>query len=124
MFLKENPNRKKNCLKLTIKFKRLMPPTLLSFLTDYFVIFIWLALVIFLARTMITPHGCPTTFTTQKKMKISLKVALSGLRQFLATKSPLKIMKNSFYFTLKALFVLKRFKFLSWLFGHVEKRLD
>ena len=37
------------------------------------------------------------------------------------TESPLKMMKNAFYFTLKALFVLKIFKFLSWLFGHVEK---
>ena len=35
--------------------------------------------------------------------------------------SPSKIMKNAFYFILKALFVLKIFKFLSWLFGHVEK---
>ena len=34
------------------------------------------------------------------------------------------MMKNAFYFTLKALFVLKIFKFLSWLFGHVGKRLD
>ena len=33
-------------------------------------------------------------------------------------------MKNVFYFTLKALFVLKILKFLPWLFGHVEKRLD
>ena len=41
-----------------------------------------------------------------------LKGALSGLRQVLATGSPIKIM-NSFYFTLKALFVLKIFKFLS-----------
>ena len=30
-------------------------------------------------------------------------------------------MKKAFYFTLKALFVLKIFKFLVWLFGHVEK---
>ena len=37
--------------------------------------------------------------------------------------SPLKVMKNDFYFILKALLVLKIFKFLSWLFGHVEKRL-
>ena len=29
-------------------------------------------------------------------------------------------MENAFYFTLKALFILKMFKFLSWLFGHVE----
>ena len=31
------------------------------------------------------------------------------------------MMKNTFYFILKALFVLKIFKFLSWLFAHVEK---
>ena len=35
--------------------------------------------------------------------------------------SPSKMMKNSFYFILKALFVLKIFNFLSRLFGHVEK---
>ena len=35
--------------------------------------------------------------------------------------SPSKMMKNAFYFILKAFFVLKIFKFLSWLFGHVEK---
>ena len=40
-------------------------------------------------------------------------VKLSGLRQFFATVSPLKMMKNAFYFTVKALFVLKIFKFLS-----------
>ena len=32
--------------------------------------------------------------------------------------------KNTFYFTSKALFVLKIFKFLSRLFGHLAKRLD
>ena len=37
-----------------------------------------------------------------------------GLRYFLATESPLKMMKNVFCFTSKALFVLM--KFLSWLF--------
>ena len=41
----------------------------------------------------------------------------------LESESPLKVMKNA-YFTLKALFVLKIFRFLSWPFGHVEKRLD
>ena len=35
--------------------------------------------------------------------------------------SPSKVMKNAFYFILKALSVLKIFKFLSWLFGHVGK---
>ena len=41
------------------------------------------------------------------------KGALSGLRYFLATESPLRMMKNAFYFTPNALFVLKIFKFLS-----------
>ena len=49
------------------------------------------------------------------------KNALYGLRQFLITESPWKMMKNAFYFTLKAFFVLKIFKFLSWLFGQAEK---
>ena len=49
---------------------------------------------------------------------------LSGLSQFLATESPLKMMQHAFYFTLKALFVLKTFKFLFSIFGHAEKRLD
>ena len=35
--------------------------------------------------------------------------------------SPSKIMKNAFYFILKALFVLKIFKLLSWVFEHIEK---
>ena len=47
------------------------------------------------------------------RTKRAFKGALSGLRQFLATESPLKMMKNAFYITLKALFVLKIFKILS-----------
>ena len=35
--------------------------------------------------------------------------------------SPSKMMKNAFYFILKALFFLKIFIFLSGHFGHVEK---
>ena len=34
------------------------------------------------------------------------------------------MIKNAFYFMLKALFVLKIFTFLSWLFGYVGKWLD
>ena len=41
------------------------------------------------------------------------KGALSGLRKFLAAENPLKVMKNAFYMTSKALFVLKIFKFFS-----------
>ena len=36
-------------------------------------------------------------------------------------KSPLKVMKNAFYFILEALFVIQIFKFLSKGFGHIEK---
>ena len=43
---------------------------------------------------------------------INIKGALLGLRQFLETKNPLKMMKNAFYFILKAVFVLEIFKFL------------
>ena len=31
-------------------------------------------------------------------------------------------MKNAFYYILKAVFVLKIYKLLSWLFGHIEKK--
>ena len=52
------------------------------------------------------------------------KGALSGVRQFVAAGNPLKMMKNAFNFTLKALFVLKIFRFLSRLFGQLPKQLD
>ena len=54
----------------------------------------------------------------------SFKVGLSPCKKVCVIyfiESPLKIMKNAFYFTLKALFILKIFKFLSWIFGHVGK---
>ena len=56
--------------------------------------------------------------------RMSIKGTFSSLRQCLVPESPLKLMKNVFYFTAKALFVLRIFKFLSWVFGHVEKPLD
>ena len=37
----------------------------------------------------------------EEKDEINIKGSLSGLRQFLATEAPLKIMKNVFYFVLK-----------------------
>ena len=44
--------------------------------------------------------------------------ALAGLRQFLTTESTLKMPKNAFISPeLKALSVLKVFKFLFWFFG-------
>ena len=50
------------------------------------------------------------------------KVWLSPSQKcFVSFESPLKKMKNAFYFIIKTLFVLQIFKFLSWLFGNVEK---
>ena len=40
---------------------------------------------------------------------------------YLLQYTPLKMVKNAFYSILKALFDLMIFKFLSWIFGHVEK---
>ena len=55
----------------------------------------------------------------------NFKVGLSPSKNILFyffNESSLKMMKNAFYFILKALFVLKIFKFLSWLFGHEGKK--
>ena len=59
-----------------------------------------------------------------KDFEMFLKSPLPNLRQFLATESHLKMMKNAFYFKSKAFFVPGIFKFLFWLFVHVGKQLD
>ena len=61
---------------------------------------------------------------TQPKFWTVFPVAtIFGLRQFLASESPLKKDEKCF-FTLKALFVFKIFNYLSSLFGHVGKLFD
>ena len=54
------------------------------------------------------------------KVGLSLpkKTSFTGLNE-----SPLKMTKNAFDFILKAIFVLKVFKFLYWLFDHVKNGL-
>ena len=59
-----------------------------------------------------------------KEENVFIKGTLLGLRQFLATESLLKKMKNALYCISKALFVPKISKFLFWFFGHGLKRLD
>ena len=54
------------------------------------------------------------------RIKVGLPPSKKNCVIFLI-ESPLKMKKNAFYFMLKALFVLKIFTFLSWLFGHVGK---
>ena len=65
-----------------------------------------------------------TALAIQCKILRPVSVGLSFSKIIYAIcyiESPLKMMKNAFYFILKALFHFKIFKFLSWLFGHVEK---
>ena len=50
---------------------------------------------------------------------MTLKVQSYAGENYWQTESPLKVMRNVFYFTLKALSVHKIFKFLSLLSGHV-----
>ena len=52
-----------------------------------------------------------------------IKGTLRGLRQFLATENPLRIIKNAFYFTLKAVSIINTFKFCSEFFDDVRNRL-
>ena len=51
----------------------------------------------------------------------SLTLTLQKICFICFDESPLKMMKNAFYFILTALFFLKIFKLLFGLFGHVEK---
>ena len=53
-----------------------------------------------------------------------LNVGLSPTKKIYficCNESPLKVMKNDFYFNLKALFVPKIFTLFSWVFDHIEK---
>ena len=66
-------------------------------------------------------------FLVWKVLSIRLEVGLSPSKKFVFiyfNASPLKIMKDAFYFIWKAFFVLGIFTFLSWLYGYVEKGLD
>ena len=56
--------------------------------------------------------------------EFNVKVGLSPLEKICViclNESPLKLMKNVFYFVLKAFIVVKIFKFLSRHFDHVGK---
>ena len=54
----------------------------------------------------------------------SLKGLLQDLTKILIAECPLKMMKNAFYFMLKAIFALPIFTFSPYLFDHVGKWLD
>ena len=54
-----------------------------------------------------------------------LKAGLSPKQKlcYLLPWKSFKMTKNAFYFSLKALFVLKKFKLWSWLLGHTGKKV-
>ena len=51
---------------------------------------------------------------------VVFKSTLSGLRQILATESPLKVMKNALYFTSEALFILNIYVFIFTFWSCIE----
>ena len=59
-------------------------------------------------QKVISTDRIPLTADSHEKL-LRFKAALSWMRQFLATENPLKMMKNAFYFTSKALFILSSF---------------
>ena len=52
---------------------------------------------------------------------VKIRHSLPNKLLYLLQWNPFKNDENCFCFTLKDIFVLKIFKFLSWLYGHVEK---
>ena len=51
---------------------------------------------------------------------VVFKSTLSGLRQVLATESPLKVMENALYFTSEALFILNIYVFIFTFWSCIE----
>ena len=75
-----------------------------------------------LVTKKLTPvEGLTFSFKGKRRMVDIFKDALSELKTFLATEIPLKAMKNALCFTSNALFILKIFKILSWLFWSYRK---
>ena len=72
---------------------------------------------------VIFPFPIPTV-TQFLRDKSAIKGTLLGLRHFFAVECPLNLINDAIYFTLKVLFALKMFKYLSCFFGHLKKRLN
>ena len=71
-------------------------------------------------RSFNVPLFCTKLSTEYWNFKVGLSPS-KNICVICLIESPLKMMKNAFYFILKALFVLKIFKFLPRLLGHVGK---
>ena len=86
--------------------------------TENFVYSRWLLHFYLFLRYFVIILKQTLTFRKEERMSVVyrawfFKDALSGLRLFLSTEGPLKMMKIDFYLTSKALPVLEIFKFLS-----------
>ena len=88
------------------------------------IVVFWTAVII----SSLTRNTRPPNFRIMLTLGVyilrRIKVGLSTSKKICVIcwiESPLKMMKNAFYFILKAFLVLKTFKFLSRLFGHVVK---
>ena len=60
-------------------------------------------------------------FLMLSQIKVRLSLSKKKIYFICFNDSPLKMMKNTFYY-IKAVFILKVFKFLSWVFSHVENQ--
>ena len=76
--------------------------------------------IVFIANPL--PTNCLSGISHFAALAFEVGPSHSKKMCYLFHWKPFKMMKNSFYFILKALFVLKIFKFLSWLFGHEGKK--
>ena len=73
-------------------------------------------LTYFITWTILFKSPIPAAATLKSDPHLPKKVLL-----FASMTALQKMMKNPFCFILKDLFVLKIFKFLSWIFGHVDE---
>ena len=65
------------------------------------------------------PETLPNYFQNTNIIKVGLSASKNNVIRLI--ENPLKVIENTFYFILKAIFVLKIFKFLWRLFCHVGK---
>ena len=77
----------------------------------------------FIFSSVYSQHSNSKLYPTEHGFyNIKVRLALSKKNCVICSiESPLKIMKNAFYFILKAFFLHKIFNFLPSLFRHIEK---
>ena len=86
---------------------------------------IWLPLLCEILGNMciaiVCKPGCDVMNFEVSLILLNQTLIFQKILFYLLQWKPFKMMKNVLYFIWKALFHLKTFKFLSWLFGHIGK---